>query len=336
MSFAAKSAIPNDADAALRQPVLEQAAEGGMTLFTAPAGYLLTGSLAAVLDGHGRSMLWLRLGPEDRDPAVLLMSLIASAQHIRPGLGTDTVSQMRRLPGPIQGWPHLFEHLGRELNEALPTSSAIVLEHVHYLNDVQPTLALLGHYILSALPSNVVCILASHNPLPPATLPVRTAYRGVNDLRLADHAALGLLESAEAKLPSALVYRANTLVGGRAGVLADLFSAVALHGRASVQQAVERATSLEDLLTRVARAWLTTVNAETLQAIALATRLEFSHPALIQAAIGVATTPAGPWLQPLADNWKRVRRVWLGPLRASSRAESTLSGDMLRRAADYL
>jgi hypothetical protein len=60
---------------------------------------------------RGRPTLWLRLGPEDHDPAVLLASLIAGMQRLRAGAGTATLEHMRRRPGPIAGWPALFGQL---------------------------------------------------------------------------------------------------------------------------------------------------------------------------------------------------------------------------------
>src|SRR3990172_2566355 len=159
MAFAAKSAAPIITDATLSHPILERCAEGGITLLTAPAGYLLGDSLAAALSSHGRPALWLRLGPEDSDPATFLVSLISGAQRLRPGIGMATLEQMRRQPGPMAGWPPLFTHLARELAESLPPSSAVVLEHIHDLNDTHPTLRLLATCFLPALPDGVALIL---------------------------------------------------------------------------------------------------------------------------------------------------------------------------------
>jgi len=335
MSFAAKSAVPNNADTALRQPVLERAAEGGLTLFIAPAGYLLTDSLAAALADHGRSTLWLRLGPEDRDPAMFLTSFMASAQRLVPGVGVATLAQMRRQPGPTAGWPPLFAHLALELAEALPTSSAVVLEHIHYLNDTHSTLGLLCKYLLPALPDGVTCILTTDRRLPPASMPIHTVDRTANDLRLTNRAALVLAERAGG-LPTASMRRAIALTDGRAVALVGLLAAGAALGPTFVQQAIDRARGTDDLLARIARVWLATADTNALQALALTMRLEYSHPALVRAALTGIVLPAGPWLQPLADSWTRVRHVWQAPLRTVLRARATPSSSALRRMADYL
>jgi len=67
-AFLAKLAAPNSLRGTLRHTLLDQAVSSTFTLFNAPAGYLLSESLAASLAEHGRPMLWLRLGHEDRDP----------------------------------------------------------------------------------------------------------------------------------------------------------------------------------------------------------------------------------------------------------------------------
>src|SRR5262245_39211948 len=135
MPFLAKSAAPQAGPFTIRQPVVERAAKGGFTLFTAPRGYLLTENLAATLAEHERPTLWWRLGPEDGDPAAFLAALIAAAQPLCPGVGRITLERMRRQPGPIAGWPALFASLAGELAEALPPQGALVLERSHHLND---------------------------------------------------------------------------------------------------------------------------------------------------------------------------------------------------------
>src|SRR5215216_1984419 len=100
MPFAAKSAAPYAARSPLRHSPLDRAAEGN-TIFVAPPGYLLTEHLMAVLLEGGRPIMWLRFGPEDHDPATLLLSLIGAAQRLCPGAGMATLEQMRRQPGPL-------------------------------------------------------------------------------------------------------------------------------------------------------------------------------------------------------------------------------------------
>src|SRR5436190_1682073 len=142
-AFLAKLAAPNASRRSLRHTLVDQSVSSVFTLFNAPAGYLLSESLAATLAEHGRPVLWLRLGHEDRDPGTFLVSLIAAAQRLHSGVGAATLEEMRRQPGPTSGWPQLFTQLAHELAEALPVSSALVFEHSHFLNHTHPTIELL-------------------------------------------------------------------------------------------------------------------------------------------------------------------------------------------------
>src|SRR6266516_1300016 len=60
--FAAKSAAPSADQVSLHHPVIELAADEGITLLEAPAGYLFTDGLAAALADRKRPIVWLRPG----------------------------------------------------------------------------------------------------------------------------------------------------------------------------------------------------------------------------------------------------------------------------------
>ena len=149
-----KIVVPRAAHLELHHSILSEAAASRLALFTAPAGYLCTDSLSAVLQQHRRPRLWLRLGSEDANPAAFLVSLTASAQELCPTVGLTTLEQMQGQPGPTAGWPPPIACLGRELALGRPDSAAIVLEHLHRLTDSQPALELLGTHLLPALPPN--------------------------------------------------------------------------------------------------------------------------------------------------------------------------------------
>lgn len=307
-----------------------------MTLFAAPPGYILADGLAAALAERNRPALWLRLGPEDQDPASFLISLISAAQRLCPGVGAATLEQMRRRPGPIAGWPPLFTQLAHELFAAFPASGALVLERSHYLNHRHPTLELCSTYLLPALPASSVCILTADQRLPRTALPPQVIYREADDVRLTTRAALALAGRVGAGLSTACIDRIVALAEGRAGVVAGLCAASAALGPALIEQAARHATRAEVLLARIARAWMTRLDADARHALALAMRVEYSHPALIEAALGSGELPPGPWLQPLADGWARVRRMWQAPLQEALHAGPPLSRAILGRAADYM
>jgi DNA-binding SARP family transcriptional activator len=335
MPFSAKSAAPRAEVIQVRNPAIERAAAaGGLVLFGAPRGYLHADSLAAALASCGRPTLWLRLGPEDGDPATFLMSLIAAAQRLHPDIGRYTLERMRRQPGPTVGWPSLFVHLAGELAAALPPDTALVLEHSHYLNDTHPTLNLLGAHLLPGLPASFASILTSDYRLPTATLAAGAVQIGIDELRLDLAAAQALAEPAG--LSAACVRRLVALTEGRAALILSLCEAAATLGPAPIEQAAGRASSADDLFTRVARALLMLSNADAQRALALALHAEYTHPNLFAAALGGGELPPGPWQQQLDDGWARFRSHWRAPLRAALGAGAAPGQAALRRMVDYL
>jgi len=297
---------------------------------------LLAEHLMAALSEGGRPIMWLRFGPEDHDPATLLLSLIGAAQRLCPGVGMATLEQMRRQPGPLTRWPPLFAHLAHELAEALPLPCAIVLEHCHHLNDTNPTLGLLGSAFLPALPSDITCILSACHSLPRAALPTNLVYWGIGDMRLDTTAALALARHAGAELPAECVRRASTLTEGRAAVLDGIFSTCAVLGATNVQRAITCASSMDDLLGRIAGACLMTADAGGVQSLGLMMRLEYSHPIVLHMGPECQKAPSGPWLQPLEDDWLRLRSVWSAPLRTTLRSSGVPRREVLHQAADHL
>lgn len=335
MPWMPKSAAPQCAPILLL-PALERIADAGLTQIAAPPGYLPADGLAAALQARRRPILWLRLGLEDRDPAALLSSLLAAMQRLRAGAGAATLDQMRRHPGPIAEWPPLFGQLAQELAELLAPSGALVIQNCHYLSDICQTLRLLGAHVLAALPAGISCVLAADRPLPLAGLPAHAGYLDAGALRLGGKAAQALADQCGCNLPSACIRDAVALVDGRAVALMDVCAAAEVLGPAPIQRAVARSAQLDDLLAWIARAWLVTSQPGSQQALALALRLEYVHPALLQATLGTTPSPAGPWFEQLDDEWRYVRPLWRAALRAGLQSRAKLERRVVQGAADYL
>jgi DNA-binding SARP family transcriptional activator len=337
MTFTAKTVAPCPVSSTVRQPVFAQVAQGGHHTITAPPGYLLTECLAGALLADDRPVVWLHLGPEDRDPATFLISLIAAARRVCPEVGQSTLERLRRQPGPIAGWPPLFQHLGEELAGGLPASCAVVLEGGHYLDDIHQALALLGKHLLPALPPSMTFILTTARPLPAAALPAGIRQLGVDDLRLDTRTAAALAHGQDVPLSGVSLQRALALTEGRAVALAGLGAAGLILGPAVIQGLLQHAGGAADLLAGLAKSWLTLLDPGARQALALTARIDLVHPALISAALGsAAAVPEGPWLQPLADGWSRRRELWQPPLRSVLRGDATPERATLQRAAAYL
>jgi len=336
MPFIAKSAAPRGSNSAAAHWTFDRAAAGGLTLFTAPPGYLLAEGLSDALRRQGRQMHWIRLGPEDSDPGTLLLSVLAAVQHQHPGFGLSTLELIRRQPGPVMGWPPLFGRLAAELAEVMPGPAALVFEHVHFLGRAHSTLALLGSTLLPALNLDTACVLMSHEDLPLAALPASIVRRSTRDLRLSAATVQQLLHRTAPTLGREAALRAAALCRGGAAALAGVWEASTLLGATVVERAIHRARRGQDLLAALASAWLQVIGTDARRVVALTLLLEYSHPTLTGAVLGETLLPPGPWLQSLAGDWSRVRTIWRDPLWAVL-ASSRLPGrDVLHRAADYL
>jgi DNA-binding SARP family transcriptional activator len=331
----AKYAAPSSSKPAIHWPALDRVSEYPFTLFNAPSGYLQANNLASELNRQEHNLLWLRIDEQDRDPATFLLSLIDSVRHLRPEFGSSTLLQMQRAPGPIAGWPPLYSLLAQELAETLPESSALVLEHVHVLMESQPTLALLSSHLLAHLPGIFPCILISHKSLPSGAIPQQVNLLGRNDLRLDSQTAFYLADSANAELSGKAVQRCITLLDGKSVPFAGMINACNVLGPEFIERLLNSARNERQLLYMVARAWLAAVTTGNLRALAMTMDLEYSHPQLTQAVLGIYTTPDGPWLQPLIDHWSRIWNMWKSPLRSTLKLEPYPNIAAILRTADY-
>ena len=335
MSLAAKSAVPSTGNFRLRLPSLNQVTTDRVSLFAAPDGYLPTESLVSTLYEQRRPVLWLNLDSEDADPATFLVSLIQAAQRLHPGVGSMTLAHMRSRPGPAFGWQSSFVHLAQEFSQSLPGDTVIVLERASRLYQAAQTLALTCHSFIPALPSTAALIMISDQLPPKTTFPFQVHRTVVDDLSITTPAMLAEAAPVQSTLPVTSIRRAIALTQGRAVALAGLLDAESRLGQRFVQEAIERARNLDDLLTRVALTWQTSADSDSRQAVALAVQLGYCHPDVIRAGITLGEVPAGPWLQSLADGWARVRQLWESPLQALFNVKQALNRDILHRVADY-
>lgn len=336
MAFVGKSAAPCESNPTAGTSTVDEAALGGITLFAAQPGYLKTEELSAALTAQGRTVLWMRLGEEDRDPGMFLVSLIGAARRHRPGFGQGTFELMRRQPGPLVGWPPAFALLGEELGEALPATGALVLEHVHHLEDAYPTLQLLTQHLIPALPNGVACIITSHRQLPAAALPGPIVRRSVRDLRIPPAVAQADLKRAALGLSSEDTARAAALCQGQETALDAVRLACAALGPKIVQRGIARAASVQELVAFLAETWLAAVGPGARRALGLMLQLEYGHPTLTDAAMIGDAPPLGPWLQPLAGGWSRIRTEWKAPLRSLLAPKNLPPRETVRRAAEWL
>jgi len=337
MPFTAKVLVPCRSGPDAEHRAFDAAALGRVTVFDAPVGYVLTEGLAAALGRVGRNPLWVRLGPEDRDPATFLLSMITAARRSLPNAGRATLELMRVHPGPVTGWPPLFDALAAELSAQLTEGGALVIANVHHLRNPRPTLALVGANLLPAVAAGgVPCVLIGHRAIPRSALRCDSVRRSVPELQIPAAAVERAIDDGTSGLTRHARHRMLSLCGGRAAVLAALRTTQNVLGRQAVERSLDRAFSVEHLLALLAEALLDPVDDESRRALGLAGRIEYTHPDLTAAVLSGGDLLSGPWLQRLEDGWARVRTIWHRPLQASL-GQSALPGrDALHRAADQL
>ncbi|MEX5711593.1 SARP family transcriptional regulator, partial [Parafrankia sp. FMc6] len=299
------------------------AVTGGVTVFVAPPGTLLTDGLAAALEAVGRTPVWLRLGVEDRDPATFLATMITAVRRRAPGFGATLLTRVRAWPGPVHGWDDIFRRLGAELAERLPPDSALVLEHADRIDPHGPSLRLACGHVLGALPEATPRVLIGHDALP--------STEALGDARrpLAERARL---HPSEVELPGGLGLRrrhAAALLGRSAALRHAVEFARTTLSDGDLAQAL-RGRTLVGVLTSLARAVLAGATGGARRMLARLLHVEYVVP---EADRHQLAELAGPWFQPLIGDWSRLRTVWRAPLLAALAEDAALDRETLRGTA---
>lgn len=335
MLLVAKSSRPAATAGLLGEHFLQQIQPGRVNLFHAPAGYLLTSDLAAGFDKRNQCVAWLRIDRHDADPATLLLALIAAAQRLRTSVGSTTMNLMRQRPGPVHGWRMLYDHLAIELATQLPPGSALVIEHLHVLSDSPKTLHLLYTLLDAATPA-VTSVLTANQSLPLGAFPANVARHDRSTLSIDERTGFQLAEQIGAGLQPTVIRQAIALTHGQAAPFTGFCITSARLGTRYAQEVLARARHVDDLMLRIARAWLATVDYDQLVAIALAIRLEYSHPSLVGKIVHGRSSFQEPWFQPLDNDWFYVQAVWQETLPRAFNLKAHLRGDILTQACQYL
>jgi DNA-binding SARP family transcriptional activator len=313
-------------------PAFADAAKPELTFFDAAEDSLPTEGLAAALVRTSRRPVWLRLGPQDRDPGTFLVSLANAAARL--GAASVTLELMRAKPGPVYGWPPLFASLGAEMGRRLSEGGALVLENVQHAWDRTATFTLLGTELLPALAHAVPCVLVASGS-PPHGVPGAWLRRSRDDLSLPLTAARLALDEIGVPYPRHTPERVAVLAA-RPAVLAALRAARCSAGPRTLAGVLERAHGEEDLLTQLAGMLLAGTSEDDRRALGLALRIDYTHPAMTSAVTGGGRLPPGPWIQSLEDGWSRVRKTWHDPLRTALGRWAMPGREAVHKAADWL
>ncbi len=335
MSFQVKALVPAGNDPRAAHPAFAAAARGKVTLLDAPEDYLLTEGLAAALRREGRRPLWLRLGPQDRDPGAFLVSLVTAAQRSHGDVARATLDLMRAKPGPVYGWPPLFAQLAAALSGRLAEHGALVLENLHHTWAGTGTFSLVSSELLPRLAAVAPCVLLASGS-PPSGALGECIRRSPPELRAPASAVLGVLDECAPAMPHRARDRAAALIAGQPALLAGLRAAGGAVDNGDLAGLLEQARCEEELLTRLAEVLLSDTGRDGRRALGLALRIKYAHPAAAWAVVGQGRLPPGPWLQALEDGWARVRTCWSRPLQAALGQRAMPDRETLHRAADWL
>src|SRR5260370_12477644 len=149
MSLEARARVPSADHPQAAYLACEGAPEPQLTIYDVAEDSLPTEGLAAAFLRKGRRPIWLRLGPQDRDPGTFLVSLATAAARF--GAANVTLELMRAKPGPVYGWSSLFARLGAEMGGRLSEGGALVLENVQHAWDRTATFTPLSPDLLPPL-----------------------------------------------------------------------------------------------------------------------------------------------------------------------------------------
>jgi len=313
-------------------PILELALRSHFSVFAAPSGYLPTARLAAAVQQRGLPLVWLRAGEEDRDPGVLLTSLIRALRKIAPAAGADTLAAMRRQPGPVGGWALLFAVAAADYNAALADGGVLVIEHVGMLAGTA-CIALLGAHFLPLLSESVRAVVLTHEKLPPGSFPIQAQQFRERDLQITEQTGLDLARDLSASLPERSVRRAVALSVGRMGLVENLSLASNIIGRGIVDRSIDESRSLDDLLLRMSRASISNLNPVASTTALVAVQMRDFHPEIMHSVVSANLPEGVTWLQQLSGDWQHVLCCWAPPLYTALKARQQTNPNLLHAMA---
>jgi DNA-binding SARP family transcriptional activator len=334
MTLTAKVAVPYPAFGFAHRSIIERVEKYQITLIAAPSGCLLTDSLAAGLYDKNWPVTWCRLSVEDRDPGMLLKTMIQVLQQLAPQVGSETIRRMRHQPGPVSGWSQLFAALAAEAASSIPLPCWIVLENVHHFNHNSAALEMLVFHFLSLLPASAHAILITPALDVSPSISTRVPLLGERDLRLDLYSGQQFALELVPDLGANDLIHLVELLKGWAGNLAGVLSAARLMDATRFMNLLKQTHSSSGLMSQIARTILLTQNSTSIEALAVCQQVEYCHEHMVKAILLGNGPPDGPWWQPLENGWQYLRPYWSAPLRVALR--SAASGHIaLARAANF-
>ena len=333
MRYTAKIACPLETGREWRLPVLAEALRARRSLLTAPAGYVSADSLALAARERFSSVAWLRLDPEDSDPASFLDALESGADAAL--FVGEPHPERPAAPVRRRDWARAFDTKGQQIAARLPSESAIIIENVHHLVGTESTHKLLGRRLIPALGTEVTVLMTTDRPISPRHFRPVVVF-GARDLAVDTSHFVQAAERFHAPLAGVSIRRAMKLTEGRVLALGAILLAASTFGPSVVEHAVQQSRSMGELLVRLGGSLISPAGTEARDGLALAALLGYSNARMFEVVLGSRPSLIEPWLVPLTDDWAQLQALWRAPLLDLLRSQIVSSGDAVRRLADQL
>jgi LuxR family maltose regulon positive regulatory protein len=188
--LATKLYIPSPRPHRVPRPRLTARLEAGvarpLTLVSAPAGFGKSTLLAEWIETAGRQVAWVSLDEGDDDPARFLGYAVTALGQLAPGLGEETLTLLRYLPGVQDATPARLEPvLTGWLNEVHARGQDLVLVLDDYHAVESPAVHAAVQFLLDRLPPCLHLVLSTRVD-PPLRLSRLRARGQLCELRARD------------------------------------------------------------------------------------------------------------------------------------------------------
>jgi LuxR family maltose regulon positive regulatory protein len=188
--LATKLYIPSPRPHRVPRPRLTARLEAGvarpLTLVSAPAGFGKSTLLAEWIETAGRQVAWVSLDEGDDDPVRFLGYAVTALGQLAPGLGEETLTLLRYLPGVQGATPARLEPvLTGWLNEVHARGEDLVLVLDDYHAVESPAVHAAVQFLLDRLPPCLHLVLATRVD-PPLRLSRLRARGQLCELRARD------------------------------------------------------------------------------------------------------------------------------------------------------
>jgi DNA-binding SARP family transcriptional activator len=302
--FSAKYASPRFTSAWADFDMTRSLLAPSVTCIATPPGFLHLPDVAHEL---GDDALWIWLDEFDNDPVSLLGSIDAGVS-LRLGAGCGDKVQNSWVADALhsaEAWHERLGRFGAELADALCGRALVLCSGGARLRSTVLDVILNG--LCPTMGESRVVLATGENPVASS---LAFGAVGQHQLRLTPAQVGALGRSLAPELTPATVRRAAKVVNGRGATLAQVLLTGSVLGPVAFGRMLARVSSLDDLLQSLVTMSLRDARPEVVATLAIVGRLGITHPRLIEATVGQASTIGAAWLLDLEDDWGFADPLW--------------------------